>query len=66
MPFGDGALRAEWWASQNCPSALTLNKSAFGKAAKVLELPFVVKKTEMRAQIASDLSAYLTKPDEQS
>jgi len=50
---------AKAWAAANAPSVLTLNKSKFGSAVKLLELPFIEKKTELRGQLASDLSEYL-------
>jgi len=54
---------AKAWAAANAPSVLTLNVSKFGSAVKLLELPFVEKKTELRGQLASDLSDYLEDND---
>jgi len=50
---------AKAWAAANAPSVLTLNVSKFSSAVKLLELPFIEKKTELRGQLASDLSEYL-------
>jgi hypothetical protein len=49
---------AKRWASENAPGVITLNKSKFDRAVKGLELDFIYKDTEYRAQIASDLSMY--------
>ncbi len=44
------------WAAENALQVLSLKKAPFNKIAKVLDLDFVQKTTEYRAQIASDLS----------
>lgn len=46
------------WAATNAPQVLSLKQAPFNKIAKVLDLDFVQKTTEYRAQIASDLSMY--------
>ena len=46
------------WAATNAPQVLSLKQTPFNKIAKVLDLDFVQKTTEYRAQIASDLGMY--------
>ena len=47
------------YAREHLPKALKLDKRTFEKAAKILELDFVVIRQEPRATIARDLSGYL-------
>jgi len=51
------------YARQHLPQALKLNKGAFEKAAKAIELDFVTVAKEPRTRIVSDLSAYLGQED---
>ena len=50
---------AKIWAAQNAPDALSIKKAPFNKIAKVMNLDFVDKSTEYRAQVSSNLSEYL-------
>lgn len=50
---------AKKWAAENAPLLLSLDLNKFRKAVENLDLPFVVKGVEHRAEIASDLSMYL-------
>jgi len=47
------------YAREHLPKALKLDERTFEKAAKILELDFVVIRQEPRATIARDLSGYL-------
>ena len=57
LDYDDGT--ALDYARVYIPRAVKLVKSTFEKAAKVLELDFVVVRQEPRATIARDLSEYL-------
>ncbi len=48
------------YSRDHLPQALKLNKPAFEKVAKVLELDFVTITLEPRVRIARDLSAHLS------
>lgn len=52
------------WIAENAPTCLKIDEGKFKKIADTLELPFVDKKDENRAQIASDLSSYLENKNE--
>ena len=50
---------AKIWVAQNAPDALSIKKAPFNKIAKVMNLDFVDKSKEYRAQVSSNLSEYL-------
>lgn len=56
------------WCKSNLPKAVKLDERVFEKHAKAVAetgpVPFVTLFVEPRAQIATDLSAYLPEPDE--
>jgi hypothetical protein len=54
----------QWAVDSGQFNLVSLAKSNFKKVAKVLDLEFVKKGKEYRAQIASDLSMYEEKEDE--
>jgi len=47
------------YAREHLPNVLNLNRRAFEKVARVLDLPFVIIRQEPRVTIARDLTAYL-------
>ena len=53
----------KWSIDSGQFALVSLVTSKFNKIAKVLDLPFVTKGTEYRAQIASDLSMYEEKDE---
>ena len=54
------------WAVKYIPSAVSVDQRAAIKAMEYLELRFAKVTKEPRVQIASDLSAYIPKPEETS